>query len=161
MAVVASGKAPFVLGAMERAKRLGASTGAIVNVSNAAVSEYCDHTIELLVGPEVVAGSSRMKAGTAEKLVLNMISTAVFVRLGGVYGNMMVGLKPLNGKIRERSVRILSAITGSGGKAAEIALADAEWDIRVASLMILRDLGPVEARRRLESAHWNLRKALH
>ena len=160
MAVVASGKAPFVLGAMERAKGRGAGTGAIVNIRNAAVSQYCGFTIELLVGPEVIAGSSRMKAGMAEKLVLNMISTAAFVRLGRVYGNLMVGLKPLNSKIRERSVRILSTITGSTHDEAEGALAGAGWDIRVASLMLLKGLEPKEARRRLESAQWSLRAAL-
>ncbi len=160
MGIAASGKAPFVIGALKRAKERGGSTGALVNVSNAAVSEYADHVITLLVGPEVIAGSSRMKAGTSEKLVLNMISTAVFVKLGKVYGNMMTELGPHNEKMRERSVRILSTITGGGDDRSVAALEKSGWDIKTAAIMILKNVDAKKAERRLSAAKGNLRNAL-
>lgn len=160
MGIAASGKAPFVIGALKRARERGATTGALVNVSNAAISEYADYLITLLVGPEVIAGSSRMKAGTAEKLVLNMISTAVFVKLGRVYDNMMVELKPHNGKMKERSIHILSAITEADCSLSKKILESAGWDIKTSAVMVLKDVGRAEAEKRLFRTKGNLRNAL-
>lgn len=158
--IVASGRAPYIIGALKRAKELGAATGAIVNVSNPAVGEYCDYLVTLLVGPEVIAGSSRMKAGTSEKLVLNMISTAVFVRLGKVYDNLMIDLRPANEKLRERMVNIARRITGSDRDTAFSALVEANWDIKAATIMILNPMNLENAHKILNECNGNLRAAL-
>ena len=160
MGIAASGKAPFVIGALKRAKERGATTGALVNVSNPVISEYADNVITVLVGPEVIAGSSRMKAGTAEKLVLNMISTAVFVKLGRVFDNMMIELRPHNEKMRERSVRILSTITKADYDLSSKTLERAGWNIKTATVMLMRNLEVAEAEERLLRANGNLRNAL-
>lgn len=160
MGIAASGKAPFVMGAMRRAKERGAACAALVNVSNPDISEFADYVIALLVGPEVIAGSSRMKAGMAEKLTLNMISTTVFVKLGRVYDNMMVELKPHNEKMRERTVLILSGITGAGHDRAAEVLEEAGWNIKTAAVMILKDVKAADAEAMLSVAKGNLRNAL-
>ena len=158
--IVASGKAPYVIGALKRAKELGAATGAIVNVSNPVVKEYCDYMVTLLVGPEVIAGSSRMKAGTSEKLVLNMISTAVFVRLGKVYDNLMIDLRPANEKLRERMVNIVRRITGSDRDTVFSVLVEANWDIKAATIMIIYPMKLENAHKILKECDGNLRAAL-
>lgn len=158
--IAASGKAPFVIGAMKRAKERGATSAALVNVSNAAIAEHADYVITLLVGPEVIAGSSRMKAGMSEKLVLNMISSAVFVKLGRVYDNMMIELKPHNEKMKERSVHILSTITGADYRSSADALERAGWSIKTAAVMIMKGVSVEQAEARLSEAKGNLRNAL-
>lgn len=160
LGIVSSGKAPYVIGALKKARELGAKTGAIVNVSNPDVADHCNYLIKLLVGPEVIAGSSRMKAGTSEKLVLNMISTAVFVKLGKIYDNMMVDLKPVNEKLRERMVNVLSRIMGVDDSKAKDALVKAEWNLKAAALMLRRPMELNTAIDTLNRCNGNLRCAL-
>jgi N-acetylmuramic acid 6-phosphate etherase len=110
--ITASGQAPYVLGALEYAKKLGAVTGAISCNRNSRTFEIAKHKLFVNVGPEVVTGSTRMKSGTAQKLILNMISTASMIRLGKVYKNLMVDLRPVNHKLILRSIRLIREVTG-------------------------------------------------
>ncbi|MCL4452151.1 MAG: N-acetylmuramic acid 6-phosphate etherase [Candidatus Thermoplasmatota archaeon] len=158
--IVASGRAPYVMGALKRAGELKAVTAAIVNVSNPAVRKYCDHLVTLLVGPEVIAGSSRMKAGTSEKLVLNMISTAVFVKLGKVYDNLMIDIRPVNEKLKERMVNIVRKITDVNRDSALSALIEADWNIKAAIIMVLNPMSLENAKNILALCNGNLRCAL-
>lgn len=158
--IVASGKAPYVLGALKRAGELKAVTAAIVNVSNPAVGKYCNYLVTLLVGPEVIAGSSRMKAGTSEKLVLNMISTAVFVKLGKVYDNLMIDLRPVNEKLKERMVSIVRKITGVDRDSSLSALIKAEWNLKVAIIMVFSPMPLENAKNMLALCNENLRCVL-
>lgn len=158
--IVASGKAPYVIGALKRARELKAITAAIVNVSNPVVGKYCDHIVTLLVGPEVIAGSSRMKAGTSEKLVLNMISTAVFVRLGKVYDNLMIDLHPVNEKLKERMVNIVRKITGVNHDSALSSLTKADWNLKIAIIIVVHPMSLEDARKMLNKCNGNLRCVL-
>jgi N-acetylmuramic acid 6-phosphate etherase len=110
--IAASGRTPYVLGAVEAARRMGAVTVGISCTPNSELAGKVTIAITPIPGPEVIAGSTRMKAGTATKLVLNMISTAVMIRLGYVYGNLMVNVKPSSSKLRDRAVRIVAQATG-------------------------------------------------
>lgn len=105
--LAASGRTPYVIGALKFAREIGAETGSIACVSSAIISDYSNYAIEVITGPEVIQGSTRMKAGTAQKLVLNMISTTCMIKLGKVYGNLMVDVQPTNEKLRTRALRII------------------------------------------------------
>ena len=118
----AAGRAPYVLGALKRAKEIGAITIGITCNPNSLLQDICDITIAPDVGPEVICGSTRMKAGTAQKLVLNMLSTGAMVKTGKVWGNLMINVSPSNEKLQERSIHILMEITGVERSKAEIAL---------------------------------------
>ena len=158
--VSASGRTPFVLGAIDHARTAGAATiGLACNVGS-PLSAAADYPIELVVGGEVVAGSSRMNAGTAQKITLNTISTSVMVRLGKTYGNLMVDVRATNDKLRDRAVRIVQAVTGVGPEPARAALAATAWDVKVACLVVSsgRDAGSVAPV--LEAANGRLRAAL-
>jgi N-acetylmuramic acid 6-phosphate etherase len=158
--ITASGRTPYVLGAIARARERGATTVGIACNPDAAVSALVQHPVEVVVGPELIAGSTRLKAGTAQKLVLNMLSTIAMVRLGKTFGNLMVDLRATNEKLRRRAVRIVQEATGADEAAARRALDAADGDIKTAILMLLRDLTAPEARRRLERAGSGLRAAL-
>ena len=158
--ITAGGRTPFTLGALAEAGDRGAATIAVVCRQGSPLAESVDVLIEALVGSEIIRGSTRLKAGTAQKLILNMISTAVMVRLGRVYGNLMVALKPSNEKLRERALGIVAEICGVGETAAREALEGAHWDVRVAVLCIERGLDPDEAGRLLDSVGGSLRRAL-
>lgn len=101
--IAASGRTPYVLGALEYANSIGACTGSICCVSNGKVSSISKYPIEAITGPEVITGSTRMKAGTAQKMILNMISTSIMIKMGKVYGNLMVDVRPTNTKLKERA----------------------------------------------------------
>jgi N-acetylmuramic acid 6-phosphate etherase len=119
--IAASGRTPYVLGAIEEAKRLGAATVGISCTPDSELARAAAIAITPLVGPEVIAGSTRMKAGTAQKLVLNMLSTGAFIRMGYVYGNLMVNVQPTNAKLADRGRRIVAQAAGvSGERAAEL-----------------------------------------
>ncbi|MEV7014009.1 N-acetylmuramic acid 6-phosphate etherase [Streptosporangium sp. NPDC051022] len=143
--VSASGRAPFVLGALTEAGRRGALTVALSCNTATPLSGTALHPIEVVVGPEVVAGSTRLKAGTAQKLVLNMISTIAMVRLGRTYGNSMIEMAAMNSKLAGRAVRMVGDITGASPQAVRPALEAAGWRVKVAVLMIERGLGPDDA----------------
>jgi N-acetylmuramic acid 6-phosphate etherase len=133
--VAASGRTPYTIGAVRAARKMGCFTACIACVPNAPITNEAEIAIVPVVGPEVITGSTRMKAGTAQKLVLNMISTMAMVRLGYVSGNRMVSMRASNEKLRERSLRILSSETDLSPQAAGELLASANGDLRVAMLM--------------------------
>jgi N-acetylmuramic acid 6-phosphate etherase len=158
--VAASGRTPFVIGAVTRARELGALTVGLSCHEGATLSEVVDLPIEVLVGPEIISGSTRLKSGTAQKLVLNMISTISMVRMGKTYGNLMIDVRATNHKLRERARRIVQQITSATRDEAAAALDASGNDIRVAALMLARHEPADRAAARLRDAGGNLRTAL-
>jgi N-acetylmuramic acid 6-phosphate etherase len=148
--VSASGFTPYVLGAVEYARSVGAHTVGVTNNEDTPLSGLVDVAIEAVVGSEVVAGSTRMKAGTSQKMVLNMISTAAMVKLGLVHDGYMVGVQASNRKLVDRSIEMLTEITGVDRTEAENLLIATEGDVRVAILLASTDMTPDEARASLE-----------
>jgi len=156
--VSASGRTPFVLGALEAAVDSGALRVAITCRRGSAAASAADLAIEIDTGSEVIAGSTRLKAGTVQKLVLNMLSTAVFTRLGHTYRGRMVGVKADNAKLKDRATRAVAEIAGASPEEARRTLEAAEGDARVAIVMLSRHLDVAEARRQLEAAGGDLRR---
>jgi N-acetylmuramic acid 6-phosphate etherase len=152
VAVSASGSTPYALGALEAAREAGALTAAIICAPGAPLAELADHAVVLAVGPEVIAGSTRLKAGTAQKLALNAFSTALMVRRGRTYGNLMSGMRVANAKLRERAVRVCCLGAGCDEDAARAALGAAGDDLEVALVMLLAGVGAGEAAARLAAA---------
>jgi len=148
--VSASGFTPYVLGAVEYARSLGAHTVGVTNNKDTPLSGLVDVAIEAVVGPEVVAGSTRMKAGTSQKMVLNMMTTVAMVKLGLVHDGYMVGVQASNRKLVDRSIGMLTEITGVDRTEAENHLIAAEGDVRVAILLASTDMTPDEARLSLD-----------
>lgn len=157
--IAASGRTPYVLGAIRAARTLGAFTAGIACSPGSELANAVEVPIELIVGPEVVTGSTRMKAGTATKLALNMVTTASMIRLGYVYGNLMVNVQPRNEKLRDRARRIVRDACSVDDASAAAALGEA-GDVRTAIVMIKRGVSRDEARKLLDAAGGNLRKAL-
>lgn len=143
--IAASGATPFTVAAVERARELGAFTVGIANNPGAPLLAAADVGILLDTGPEVLAGSTRMAAGTAQKVALNALSTAVLVRLGGAYRNLMVGMAPVNEKLRRRAVSIVEQATGADAESAHLALRATDWKIREAILVIERGVSAERA----------------
>ncbi|WP_371653404.1 MULTISPECIES: N-acetylmuramic acid 6-phosphate etherase [unclassified Streptomyces] len=158
--VSASGRTPYAVGAVEHARVRGALTIGLACNAGSALAAAAEHGIEVVVGPELLTGSTRLKSGTAQKLVLNMISTITMIRLGKTYGNLMVDVRASNEKLRARSRRIVSLATGAGEKDIESALAAADGEVKTAILMLLADVDAATATRRLERADGHLRTAL-
>jgi N-acetylmuramic acid 6-phosphate etherase len=158
--LAASGRTPYVLGAVAEARRLGAVTVGICCTPDAELSAAVDIAIAPLVGPEIVAGSTRMKAGTAQKLVLNMLSTATFVRLGYVYGNLMVNVQPKNRKLVDRACRIIAQAAGVPAERAAELLAESGNSVRTAIVMGAAGIARPEAERRLAASGGRVRQAL-
>ncbi len=161
--IAASGRTPYVLGALRRAQEAGALTVSLTCAGGAAacsaMAEVAQIAIELATGPEVLTGSTRLKAGTATKLVLNMISTGVMVRRGAVLGNLMVNVQPTNAKLVDRAHRIIAAATGCDEATAAKVLTEA-GSVKVAILMQQAHLPYAAAAARLKRLHGNLRLAL-
>lgn len=158
--LAASGRTPFVIAAVREARRRGALTVGLSCNADTELSDAAEFAIEVQVGPEVVAGSTRLKSGTAQKFVLNMISTISMVRLGKVYGNYMVDMRVGNSKLAARAVRMIREITGAGQEAAEAALEAAGNRVKTAVVMLELGLEPTEADARLERAEGRLSGAL-
>jgi N-acetylmuramic acid 6-phosphate etherase len=158
--IAASGRTPYVLGAVRKARNLGALTIGIACAANSPLAQAAEIPVELLVGPEVLTGSTRLKAGTATKMTLNMISTATMVRLGCVYGNLMVNVQPRNEKLVDRAVRIIMAIAEVSRAEAESLFERAGRDVRTAVVMSRAGLDAEAARARLERHGYRLRDAL-
>lgn len=156
----ASGRAPYVGGALQYARRRGAATVAVVNHEPAEIARHAQITVPLLTGPEALAGSTRLKAGTAQKLALNMISTAVFVRLGYVYGNWMVNLRPTNIKLKARAVRIVQQAGGVDADTARSLLLRSRNRVKVALVMAKTGLDSAAATRRVDAAGGYVRMAI-
>ncbi len=158
--VSASGRAPFVLGALAEATARGALTVGLSCNAGAPLSAAAEHAIEVVVGPEVVTGSTRLKAGTAQKLVLNMISTISMVKLGRTYGNQMIEMSAMNSKLAGRALRMVRDITGADQETARAALEAAGGQAKIAVLMIQHGLDAEAARALLESHGERLSDAL-
>ena len=158
--IAASGRTPFTLGAIEWARRAGARTIAITSNPDTPLEHAADLAIVVETGPEVVSGSTRMKAGTAQKMVLNMLSTGAMVRLGHVYGNLMVNLHHGNTKLIERSVRILQQSLAVSRKRAQQILRAARNDVPVAIVMAKVGISRSEAQQALRKARGHVRHAI-
>jgi N-acetylmuramic acid 6-phosphate etherase len=158
--LAASGRTPYTVGAIEYARRLGAFTTAVTCAPGSEITRVAEVPIVPVVGPEVVAGSSRMKAGTAQKLVLNMLSTAAMIRLGYVTGNRMSNMRPANDKLRERSIRIITAETGATEQSARNALDRAGSDLPATLVMLKSGRSLEEARSALAAAHGVVTRAV-
>jgi N-acetylmuramic acid 6-phosphate etherase len=159
LGIAASGRTPFVIGALREAKTRGALTISFACTYPAPIHDAADLYIAPLTGPEVVEGSTRMKAGTATKLVLNMLSTTVMIQLGKTYGNLMVDLQPTNQKLRERARRIVERTTGLNAADAQNLL-DRCGDVKTAIVVHHARVSPMEARERLAQYQGSVRRAL-
>ena len=160
VALSASGETAYVLGALRAAADAGALTVAVVCTEGSPLGRTADHEVVALTGAEVLAGSTRMKAGTAQKLVLNTISTVTMMRLGRTYGNLMVGVLATNEKLRARARRAVALATDVSDAEIDAALAAANGDVKVAIVSLLTGLHADDARRRLEAAGGAVRRAL-
>ena len=158
--IAASGRTPYVLGGLAYAKEVGALKVGLTGNPNSEISKHVDYPIEIDSGPEMLAGSTRLKSGTAQKLVLNMISTITMVRLGKTFGNLMVDLQITNEKLRDRALRIIGQATGVSRVEAARALADSGDEVKVAIVMILLEVPAPSARERLASSANRVRAAL-
>jgi N-acetylmuramic acid 6-phosphate etherase len=145
---------------VKQAKELGALTIALVNNNSTKISEICDITIAPIVGPEIISGSTRMKSGTAQKMVLNIISTTVMIKLGKVYGNLMVDLKASNIKLYQRSIRMIRSTTGISDKEAAHYLKEAGGHVKLAIMMIKSGLPKIQADNLLKQKDGHLKAAL-
>jgi N-acetylmuramic acid 6-phosphate etherase len=158
--VSASGRTPYVLAALEAALQAGARTACVVSAPGSELEAAVEHPIVVVVGPEFLAGSTRLKAGTAQKLVLNMLSTISMIRLGKTFGNLMVDVAATNEKLRARVRRIVEAATGAAPDEIESALEASGGDAKVAIVSLLAGIGADEARSRLDDAGQNIRLAV-
>jgi N-acetylmuramic acid 6-phosphate etherase len=158
--ITASGTTPYVLSALQYARRRGAATVAITVNPNTPVARLARILIATQVGPEVLTGSTRLKAGTAQKMVLNMLSTAAMARLGHVYENLMIDVKPSNQKVSQRILRILAEASGKSLSASERALGQAEHNMRLALVMLKLGVNLQGAKKKLMAAKGDLRKTL-
>lgn len=157
--IAASATTPFVLGALSYAKKKGSAR--VLITCNPINSQLANINISLLVGPEVISGSTRMKAGTATKMVLNMLTTASMVRLGKTYGNLMIDVQPNSKKLKDRARRIIMQILGIGPERADSLLNKSNWDVKISILMGMKNLSYKEAKERLARCGGVLRKTLN
>jgi N-acetylmuramic acid 6-phosphate etherase len=158
--VSASGRTRYAIGALETAVEAGALTVCIVSVPDSELARICEHELAVVVGPEFVAGSTRLKAGTAQKLVLNMISTLSMIRLGKTYGDLMVDVAATNDKLRTRARRAVQLATGASDDEVDNALAAAGGSAKIAIVSLLAGIDADAASERLERAKGNVREAL-
>ncbi|MEV5353481.1 N-acetylmuramic acid 6-phosphate etherase [Streptomyces sp. NPDC093516] len=158
--ISASGRTPYAVGAVEHARDRGCLTVGLSCNPGSPLAAAAEHGIEIVVGPELLTGSTRLKAGTAQKLVLNMLSTITMIRLGKTYGNLMVDVRASNAKLRARSHRIVALATGAGDEEIERALAATDGEVKNAILTILAGVDGPTAARLLEQSDGHLRAAL-
>lgn len=158
--ISASGSAPFVIAGLRKAAQIGAVTIGVTNNKNTALEKVCDICIAPVVGPEVIMGSTRLKAGTAQKLVLNMLTTCTMVKLGKTYNNLMVDLKASNHKLYDRAVRMIQFATGADADTAVTYLEKASLSCKLAIMMLKTGLDAEEAREALRQCDGNLKMAI-
>ncbi|MQY38093.1 N-acetylmuramic acid 6-phosphate etherase [Streptomyces sp. RB17] len=158
--ISASGRTPYAVGAVEHARSLGALTVGLACNEHSALAAAAEYGIEVVVGPELITGSTRLKAGTAQKLVLNMLSTITMIRLGKTYGNLMVDVRASNDKLRARSRRIVSLATGASDDEIEKALTESGGEVKNAILSLLAGVDAPTAARLLKESGGHLRAAL-
>ncbi|MBM7703930.1 N-acetylmuramic acid 6-phosphate etherase [Metabacillus iocasae] len=158
--IAASGRTPYVIGALQYANEIGAMTGSISCNESAAISQYAAHAIEVVTGHEVLTGSTRLKAGTAQKLILNMISTTTMIGLGKVYQNLMVDVQTTNEKLHHRAKGIISQATGVDVDEAAFYFEKAHGNVKAAIVMALTNMSYEEALVRLDKSEGFVRKAI-
>lgn len=158
--IAASGRTPWVIGALQEARRRGAATIGLACVASPELAPFCDVCIVVETGPEAIAGSTRLKAGTAQKLVLNAFSSTLMIRLGKVYGNLMIDVQVTNRKLFARATRLVQSVAGVDAAVAAAALEAADREVKTAAVMLRRGLSAADARARLASAGGRLRDAL-
>ncbi|WP_423408186.1 N-acetylmuramic acid 6-phosphate etherase [Heyndrickxia sp. MSNUG] len=158
--IAASGRTPYTIGALEYAKQLGAVTVSVVCSKDSEMEQVSDYTIAAVVGPEVITGSTRMKAGTAQKLILNMLSTASMIKMGKVYGNLMVDVQMTNEKLHNRAVNIVKMATGASDEEARAAIKEQNYHTKAAILQIITGLKGIEAKNLLDKHDGYLREAI-
>ena len=158
--IAASGRTPYVIGALQYARKVGAKTIALSCNKKARISKEADHAIEVIVGPEVLTGSTRLKAATAHKMILNMISTSSMVLIGKVYENLMIDVHVSNEKLKERAIGIIIKITEVDYEIARRTLEEAELQVKVALVMLKKNVGKDEAISILEQSEGYVRKAI-
>ncbi|MBO1308305.1 N-acetylmuramic acid 6-phosphate etherase [Enterococcus sp. 669A] len=158
--IAASGRTPYVIGGLDYARSVGASTGSISCNKNAEVSRHAQYPIEVDCGPEFLTGSTRLKSGTAQKLILNMISTISMIGIGKVYNNLMIDVKPTNEKLVERSKRIIMEATEVDYETAAAYFVEAEQNVKLAIVMILTQSDKETAQQKLNKADGFVRKTL-
>ena len=158
--IAASGRTPYVIGGLDHARAIGADTGCLCCNYDTEIAKHCDLPIELSAGPEIVIGSTRLKAGTCQKIVLNMISTVTMVKVGKVYGNLMLDVRPTNEKLVERCRRIVMEATGCDHEKADEVLKECGNECKTAVVMILLGISKEEAKEKLEKAQGRIREVL-
>lgn len=158
--IAASGRTPYIIGAVDYARSKGCLTAGIANVSDSKLSQHVEFILEAVTGAEPLTGSTRMKAGSAQKFLLNIISTSVMVRIGKVYQNLMVDVKATNEKLRHRAVRIVQEATGAEADVCETALNSSNWHAKTAIVSILLNVDAAGACELLDSSSGHLRSAL-
>ena len=158
--ISASGNPKYLLGVLEKADEVGAATIAITCNSKGQIAIEAGHVICAEVGPEVIAGSSRLKAGTAQKMILNMLTTGAMIKIGKTYENFMIDLKAVNEKLKDRAIRIVSQIAEVSHSAALAALLRCDWEIKTAIIMIMKKLDTEQARLELKKHGGVLRKLI-
>jgi N-acetylmuramic acid 6-phosphate etherase len=158
--IATSGRTPYVIGGLEYAQTVGTFAIGLSCNKDSQLTAYCNISIAVVVGPEVVSGSTRMKAGTATKMVLNMLTTGAMIRLGKTYGNLMVDMRASNSKLADRARRIVRAVTQLSPTETEALLTSCDGEVKTAIVSQHRGVSPTEARQLLSAAHGHLRKAL-
>ncbi|WP_425516498.1 N-acetylmuramic acid 6-phosphate etherase [Ornithinibacillus massiliensis] len=158
--IAASGRTPYVAGALKYAQKIGAATVSLTSNKQAVISQFADVKIEVETGPEVITGSTRMKAATAHKLILNMLTTTTMIKIGKVYENLMVDVKVSNQKLRERAINIVSTITGASYEKAKETLTQSNNEVKPAIVMIKANTTLDEAKRAIQQANGFVRKAI-
>ena len=158
--IAASGRTPYVIGGLDYARSLGAATIAIACTPDSPIASIADVAITTITGPEVITGSTRLKAGTAQKIILNMLSTGTMICLGKVYGNLMVDVKSSNAKLEERARRIVMEATGRSRMEAQEALEKASGNAKTAIFMLLANLSVEKAQAQLAAADGYIGRAL-
>jgi N-acetylmuramic acid 6-phosphate etherase len=158
--IAASGATPYVLGALREARKLGALTIGFANNADAPVTQEAEFGITLDTGSEIISGSTRLKAGTAQKIALNTFSSAVMVRLNKVYGNLMVDVKPTNAKLIRRSINLTMLVTGADEATAHTILDAAQFKVKVAIVAITKRVSVDDAQKLLDAAKGSIRRAI-
>lgn len=159
--IAASGRTPYVIGALAYAQSLGAQTAALSCNTQALISQYADYAIEVPVGPEILTGSTRLKAGTAQKMVLNMISTATMIRIGKVYDNLMIDVQATNEKLVSRAIGIIQTITHLDEQESTKLYRQAHQNIKAAIVMHFKSVSYSEAQQLLSSHHGNVKSVIN
>ncbi len=158
--IAASGRTPYVIGALEFARSIGCLTAGVTNVANSQLSAHSDYALEAVTGAEPLTGSTRLKAGTAQKMILNLITTAVMVRFGKVYQNLMVDVKATNEKLKHRAIRIVEEASGASKDVCREALEKCDWNAKTAIVSIQLQISAADASKLLSGTNGHLRKAL-